>query len=549
MGVKNILIFNEDDRERKLLGELLRAEDFNVFETPRVLEAIHILKKEDIGMVLASHRLARVESAELKELVEKIRPGLSIVFVGPYANQTIPFTEEGFKQFLQDALRTEQSLNLKVEEFKEFLFSITDRLLQIFEVNDRFFFNNDHLVANLAVKIAMKMGLDKETVDTIRFAALVKDIGKVVIKNKIFEENKRFDSSEFMPIKSHPLNTVQILRDIKFPWNADSIISQHHESYDGSGYPAGLKGRQIAVGARIIHIADSYVAMTTDRPYRQALSVGDATHEILKKAGSQFDPEIVEVFMEVVREEPAISDCKRSILMLEREPSLSALIRLGINAGEMEVLHASTSFDAVRTLRQKTPDLVIADVEMLDTTNFANFYNTLQSNPAVRGKPFIFILPDNEYPRAFKGRNNKYIIRPVDINELSTAIRNTLNGDMPPVEKKTEASRGLSGALEDFGLADIIQILNLGLKTAKVDLVSAGQVGTIYIQHGKVIHASMGELSGRDAFMEMIRWDKGTFQIYHGVTTETVNVKMDTMHLLLDSARMADEQARLKSLN
>lgn len=549
MGVKNILIFNEDERERRLLAELLRAEDFNVFETPRVLEAIHILKKQDIGMVLAPQKLTGVESAELRELVQKIRPGLSVVFIGQYTDNTIPFTEDGFKQFLQDTLRTEQVLSSKVDEFKEFLFSVTDRLLQIFEVKDRYFFNNDHLVASLSVKIAKRMGLDKEAVDTIRFAALIKDLGKVVIRNKLFEENKRFAPDEFMPIKSHPLNTVQILRDIKFPWNADSIISQHHESYDGSGYPAGLKGRQISIGARIIHIADSYVAMTTDRPYRQALSVNGATHEIMKKAGTQFDPEVVEVFMEVIKEEPAFGDGKRSILMLEREPSLTALIRLSIDVTDAEVLHASTSFDAIRTLKQKSPDLVIADVEMLDRNNFANFCSTLQGNPALKGKPFLFIVPDSHYPREFKGEKNKYIIRPVDINDLSMTIRNTLNGDVPPVEKKAEASRGLSGALEDFSLPDIIQILNLGLKTAKVDLISGKQAGTIYIQHGKVVHASSGDLEGKEAFMVMTRWNTGSFQIYHGITTDNINIKMDTMHLLLDSARIADESSRMRSVN
>lgn len=542
MNVKNILIFNENEGDRRFLADLLLDEDFNVFETGRVLEALHILRENDISAVIASRGLNGVESRELREIVENSRPGLRVLFIGPTSDDYIPFDKAGFKGFLQGSLRVERALSMKVDELKEFAFSVTDRLLHLFEVNDRYFFNNDHLVANLSVQIARRLGLDRDNVDAIRFAALIKDIGKVGIQHKLFEENRRLAPDDFVPIKTHPLNTVQILKEIKFPWNVDSIIAQHHEHYDGSGYPSGLKGRQICIGARIISIADSYLAMTTDRPYRKALTHAESTHEIMKKAGTQFDPEIVEIFMEVLKEEPSLVSEKRAVMMLERQPNLTALIRLSINAIDTDVLHAASSFDAIRLARHRPPDLVIADVEMLDSNNFANFFNTLQSVPAIRGKPFILIVPDYGYPRDFRGDKIQYAAKPVDISELAASIRQTLDGKLPASDRKFKPTKGLSGTLEDFNLADIIQILNLGLKTAKVELYTGGDhSGTIYLRHGKVVGAETGELTGKKAFIEMIRWDSGTFQILHGVTTDNLNIKMDTTHLLLEAARTIDE--------
>lgn len=546
MSDKAILIFNENMEERSRLAELLKAEDLNVFETSRALEALHILKANDINIVLASQSLTGIETEEFKALVENIRPGVNVMFIGSLSdsNGTVSLAKAGFKQYFINALKSEKTLNKRVGEFKDFMFSFTDRLLQLFDVKDKYFFNNDQLVAKISRMIAARMGLDEDMLDAIQMAALLKDIGKVGIQQKLLEEKKRFDSSDMVSIKTHPLNAVQILRDIKFPWNIDSIISQHHESYDGSGYPAGLKGRQICIGARIVHIADSYVAMKTDRPYRQALSHEEACEDIRKKAGTEFDPEAVEIFLDIIKENPPLMDDKKNILLLERQPSLSAMIRLSVDPNHAEVKHASNSLDAVRAARLRPPDLIIADVDMLDQKTFIHFYNTIQEIPSIKDKPFIFVLPDADYPRQFKGARLTYLVKPVDMGQMITAINSMLQEEIQVEPSKTEPTKGLSGTLEDFSVTDIIQILNLGLKTAKVELKSDGHEGTIFMDYGKVIHASTPDMSGKDAFMEMSNWTSGTFQIMHGMKTSQANINMETVHLLLETARIYDEKRR-----
>jgi response regulator RpfG family c-di-GMP phosphodiesterase len=545
--MRKILIFNEDPRETRQLSELLRAEDFTVFETGRVLEAIHILKSEDIDVVLASQSLDGPEGAQFRELVEKTRPGVNVLLLGPFYDGTrnLSVSPTGFRRFLQDSIRTETSLHREISDLKQFCLAFADRLLQIFEVHDRYFFNNDHLVAELSGEIALRMGLAEDHVDTIRMAALLKDIGMIGIQNQFLEDKKRFTKQELIPVRKHSLNTMELLKQLKFPWNVEPYIAQHHEHYDGSGYPLGLRGRQISLGARIIAIADSYVAMTTDRPYRSALSRDEAVKEITKKAGTQFDPEVVEALLSVLKEMPE-AVVKRSILMLERQPVIAALIRLSVDTDKVEVVQASNSFDAIRLTRHRTPDLIIADVGMLDRDAFLNFYNTLQEIPALRDRPFILILPEKDYPHHFRGRKLHYIEKPLDMGELSSAIDKAF-GEEKAAPAPPEGVSGLTGRLEDFSLPDILQILNLGRKTAKVDIIRDSTRGIIYMQNGNVTYAATGDLRGKDAFLIMMQWETGIFNIHHGQSTEEVNIKMDTVHLLLEAARTLDEKGHRPS--
>jgi len=533
-----VLVYNEDAAEAHVLGDLLRAGGVEVFTTGRVLEAVHILKNEEIGIVLTSN-LGGIEAEEFKALVEGARPGAGVVFIGSVAGKDISLSADGFRSLLSGPLRTETEMRRQARELKEFFFAFADKLLQIFEAHDRYFFNNNHLVAELSRKIARKMGLSEETVEAVWMAALLRDIGKVGIQQQLIEERKRLDSRELVPIKSHPLYTVEILKQIRFPWDVDSIIAQHHEHYDGTGYPVGLKGRQIAVGARIIGIADSYYAMTTDRPYRKALPKEMSLQEIKKKAGSQFDPEVTEAFLDALREEAAAARASSTVLVLEREPTMAALLRLSADTDRVHIEHAPNSFDAMHFIRQKQPDIVVADVETLDREAFARFQKVVLEMPAARGRHFIFVVPEG-YPRQFEGGNIHYAQKPVDITALQSEINDILAAE--PAPRISEEPRGLTGALEDFDLTDIVQILHLGLKTARVGLDKQGEKGVIYVRHGKVVHASTSASKGNGAFFEMLDWKTGAFHILHGQTAPGENITMDTIHLLLEGARLFDEK-------
>lgn len=538
-----ILIFNKNEEERRALSILMKTENNRVFDTSDALEALHLLQKDNIGVILAGHETG-IARKEFKCLIDKIKPGVSVIFTSPFSPKEKEFSVniEEFVKLINDYLNNETILFRDLSAIRQFSYALADRLLQIFAVNDKYFFNNDHLVAELSGKIAEKMGLEDDIVEAIRMAALLRDLGRVVIHQQILEETKRLDQTELTPIKAHPIHTMQILRHVRFPWNLDTIISQHHEHYDGSGYPMGLKGREISIGARIINVVDAYYAITTDRPYRRALPKDKAVSEVKKNAGSQFDPEVVEMFLSIIGEEVSEAAPKKRVLIFERELNVAAMIKLGATVDDIEVIHATSSIEAISRIRQKNPQVVVADTEALELETFRRFYQTARQTVGADSR-FLLLVPDKDFVSQFKERID-YIVKPINMEQITLKIKGLLFD--VPLPEPLEQMKGLTGRLEDFNLTDIIQILSLGLKTAKVEITRDNEKGLLYLLRGKIVHASAGNLRGPEAFFELIRWERGVFHILHGQVANEVNVTLDTMHLLMEACTILDEKQATK---
>ncbi|RKY34850.1 MAG: hypothetical protein DRP78_06080 [Candidatus Omnitrophota bacterium] len=156
-------------------------------------------------------------------------------------------------------------------------------------------------VTSYAVAIARQMNLDEEEVDIISQACQLHDIGKLAIQDSILNKRGKLTESEWTQIKQHPLKGAEILKPLVFLKEVSELVKQHHERFDGKGYPFGNKGTEIPLGARIINVADSFDAMTTDRCYSKALLVDEAIAELKRNKGTQFDPEVVDAFIEALK--------------------------------------------------------------------------------------------------------------------------------------------------------------------------------------------------------------------------------------------------------
>jgi len=155
-------------------------------------------------------------------------------------------------------------------------------------------------VGEICKAIAAEMNLTKDEVHQIGLAGLMHDIGKIAISEEILEKPGLLNYAEYETIKKHSEIGYKILRSIDgFSIIADCIL-EHHERWDGKGYPSGIRGDAISLQARIIAVADAFDAMTTDRPYRETVRMEEAVAEIMAKAGTQFDPEVAEVFVSMV---------------------------------------------------------------------------------------------------------------------------------------------------------------------------------------------------------------------------------------------------------
>ena len=166
------------------------------------------------------------------------------------------------------------------------------------EAKDPYTRGHSERVAAFCEKAAETMNLGSQEKKELRFAAILHDIGKIGIDRDLLRKKSGLSDDEECEIRSHPEWGVQILEPVHFLRPILSIIRHHHERFDGNGYPLGLKGKDIPLEARIICIADAWDAMRSNRPYRNALSVERAVEELQRNAGTQFDPEIVEVILD-----------------------------------------------------------------------------------------------------------------------------------------------------------------------------------------------------------------------------------------------------------
>jgi putative nucleotidyltransferase with HDIG domain len=167
------------------------------------------------------------------------------------------------------------------------------------DLKDRETEGHSRRVTLFTIAIAQALGLPREQITVIARGAFLHDIGKMAIPDKILNKPGKLEPDEMLVMKEHAYHGYQIVRKIPFLAEAAEIVYSHQEWFNGEGYPRHLKGEQIPLGARIFSVADTFDAITSDRPYRAAQSLEDARVEIEKWAGRQFDPEIVRVFLEM----------------------------------------------------------------------------------------------------------------------------------------------------------------------------------------------------------------------------------------------------------
>ncbi|HRY12300.1 MAG TPA: PAS domain S-box protein [Syntrophomonadaceae bacterium] len=198
------------------------------------------------------------------------------------------------KQAEEDLIRSHEKL--------EAIFSGTVNALAITtEKRDQYTAGHQHRVATLACEIAREMGLPDKTIDDIRIAGTLHDIGKLYVPLDILSQPGRLSEIEYLFIKTHPTAGYDILKSIPFDAPIAEIIMQHHERVDGTGYPKGLKGEEILLPARIIAVADVFEAMASHRPYRASLGIERALEEIQKNAGVLYDRDVVEACIRLVK--------------------------------------------------------------------------------------------------------------------------------------------------------------------------------------------------------------------------------------------------------
>ncbi|MDP3386662.1 MAG: HD-GYP domain-containing protein [Eubacteriales bacterium] len=202
--------------------------------------------------------------------------------------------------FFVPLMLSRYSFKLYVDMRKNY-YDTVKALINAIEAKDPYTSGHANRVGEYSVAIAQEINLSAKQIEIIKNAALLHDIGKIGIDDRILNKQERLSDLELEVIKNHPSIGYDIIKDIGFLKDVMNIVKHHHEKWDGSGYPQGLKGSEIPIETTILTISDAYDAMTTDRPYRKALSSEEAIMELRKHTGTQFNPEIIDKAIETLR--------------------------------------------------------------------------------------------------------------------------------------------------------------------------------------------------------------------------------------------------------
>ncbi|NTV58502.1 MAG: PAS domain S-box protein, partial [Deltaproteobacteria bacterium] len=196
----------------------------------------------------------------------------------------------------------EEELRNSVDKLRKITGATIQAMAQTVEVRDPYTAGHQKRVADLARAIATRMGLSSDRVDGIRMAGAIHDIGKISVPAEILSKPGLLTPLEFSLIKTHAQIGYDILKDIEFPWDIATMVLQHHERLDGSGYPQGVTGERILLEARILTVADVVEAMASHRPYRPSLGMDKALEEIKDKRGRFYDPDVVDACLRLFSE-------------------------------------------------------------------------------------------------------------------------------------------------------------------------------------------------------------------------------------------------------
>ena len=193
----------------------------------------------------------------------------------------------------------EQTLRQIIDNLEKTVQGTVQALAAITEYRDSYTAGHQQRVANLAVSIAREMGLSEERIEALYIAGILHDVGKVSLPTEILSKPAKLSGLETELVKTHCVKGYEIVKNIPFKYEVASIILQHHERLDGSGYPQGLKGNDILLEARILAVADVIEAMSTHRPYRPSLGLHQAVAELVQNKGILYDPDVVDACLRI----------------------------------------------------------------------------------------------------------------------------------------------------------------------------------------------------------------------------------------------------------
>ncbi len=304
-----ILLADDEATVRTLLRRVLEGAGYRVVEAAGGPEAIALAGTERPDLFILDISMPGQDGVEICRLI-KSAPATRLTPVIHVTGQTqrddrLRALEAGSDEFVAKPFDVEELLIrvrslLRTKLLTDHLVSdeaVLVALSRTVEARDNYTEKHLHRVAGYSVNVARMMGMTDKEIESVRLGGLLHDLGKIAVPDRILHKPSALNRAEFSTVKIHPEVGAEIVRPLRPFDGPEPAVLHHHERFDGTGYPYGLHGKEIPLAARIVAVADSFDAMTTDRPYRAALAPAEATQRLRDGRGRQWDPEVVDAFL------------------------------------------------------------------------------------------------------------------------------------------------------------------------------------------------------------------------------------------------------------
>jgi putative two-component system response regulator len=453
--VSSVLVIDDEQIVRDLMVEILQEAGYRAESASTAERGLELLKEDSITVVVSDIVMPGLSGLELLEAVRLSRPSLPIVLVtgaGTFNNLSEaiargadglvmkPFSHAELERAVATAL---DRAGRSERELMERLLTPTlaGALANAIEARDLAMEGHCERLSALAMVLARRLGLDRREVETVRLGAILHDIGKIGIPDRVLLKPGPFTEEELDVMRTHPLIGDRLLEPLDLLDNARPIVRHHHERWDGAGYPDGLAGTEIPLLARLVAVADAIEAMSGKRPYRRPFSRDEVERELEVGRGTQWDPELVDLALAVIREEmisfehdgvrvedvaAASTRAVRSVLLVENDLAEAgqATKALESEIDDIRVVHAADLASAEKLWETSVWSAAVLDQELPDGEGLALIGRIRKAAPGI---PIVMMTGkgcETAALEAFRQGATDYVVKSDDyIEKLTGRIR------------------------------------------------------------------------------------------------------------------------------
>ncbi|EYF03301.1 HD domain-containing phosphohydrolase [Chondromyces apiculatus] len=416
-------------------------------------------------------------------------------------------------------------------------------LVTLLENNRQDLRGHSSTVARLARKLCERIGLSQGSVAAYVASCYLHDLGKAGPYHLTALNVAEYEGHRLAATKAVEL-PAQLMESAGVPQEVTTAITHMYERYDGTGFPDGLSGKEIPLGARVLAVVDTYADLSQNprNPYRKTLRPAEACDVLAQYRGNVFDPNIVDLFRQVMTGDDIkaklLAD-RHTALIVDPDPEETTVLELRLIEQGFDVYIARTAAQARREIESREIEIVVSEVDLEEPDAGLAFRSEAIKAGFGRDKAWVILTSKTDRQtaqRAFELGVDDIASKPVTADIFAVRLRQI-------IERKAsnKPGKGVTGSLSEMGLPDMVQILWHGRRTCALKIQTVSGPGEIHFADGQIIHALYSGLQGEDAFYKMLTLHEGDFRLEPNFTPGARTIKVSPEGLLLEGMRRLDE--------